>query len=244
MSALVVLPTYREAENIREVLRRIREAVPEADVLVVDDGSPDGTADLAEKEAAERGQIEVLRRDAKTGLGPAYRAGFAWGLERGHDVLVEMDADLQHDPDVLPTLIGAVGPGGHDLAIGSRYVPGGSVPGWPRNRRLISKWGNRYIGLMLRMPVRDATAGFRAYRAEILRTVGIDGVRADGYGFQIEMAYQVSRAGGSIVEIPITFRDRQLGVSKMSPDIVVEAFRLVTRWGVRDRVDRLLRRAR
>ncbi|MCB0977836.1 MAG: polyprenol monophosphomannose synthase [Acidimicrobiales bacterium] len=243
MSALVVLPTYQEAENIREVLGRIREAVSDADVLVVDDGSPDGTADLAEKEAAERGQIEVLRRTSKSGLGPAYRAGFAWGLERGYDVLIEMDADLQHDPAVLPLLIEAVGPGGADLAIGSRYVPGGAVPGWPRNRRLISKWGNRYIGLMLRMPVRDATAGFRAYRADILRTVGIDGVRADGYGFQIEMAYQVSRAGGSIVEIPITFRDRRLGVSKMSPDIVVEAFRLVTRWGIRDRLDRLRRRS-
>lgn len=243
MSPLVVLPTYQEAENIRDVLARIREAAPEASVLVVDDGSPDGTADLAEKVAGDLGNIDVLRRTEKSGLGPAYRAGFAWGLERGHDVLLEMDADLQHDPAVLPLLITAVRSGGHDLAIGSRYVPGGAVPGWPWNRRMISKWGNRYIGLMLRMPVRDATAGFRAYRADILRTIGLDGVRADGYGFQIEMAYQVSRAGGSIIEIPITFRDREKGESKMSSDIVVEAFRLVTRWGVRDRVNRLRRRS-
>ena len=155
-----------------------------------------------------------------------------------------MDADLQHDPAVLPMLITAVGSGGHDLAIGSRYVPGGAVPGWPFNRRMISRWGNRYIGLMLRMPVRDATAGFRAYRAEILQKIGIDQVRADGYGFQIEMAYQVARAGGSIIEVPIVFREREKGVSKMSPDIVVEAFRLVTRWGIRDRLARLRRRGR
>lgn len=244
MSPLVVLPTYQEAENIDEVLHRIRAAAPEAHVLVVDDGSPDGTADLAEALGAELGQIQVLRRTEKAGLGPAYRAGFAWGLERGHEILLEMDADLQHDPAVLPLLITAVGSGGHDLAIGSRYVPGGAVPGWPFNRRMISRWGNRYIGLMLRMPVRDATAGFRAYRAEILQKIGIDQVRADGYGFQIEMAYQVARAGGSIIEVPIVFRERAKGISKMSPDIVVEAFRLVTRWGLRDRWARLRRRGR
>ncbi|MBX3313644.1 MAG: polyprenol monophosphomannose synthase [Actinobacteria bacterium] len=244
MSPLVVLPTYQEAENIREVLKRIREAAPAASVLVVDDGSPDGTADIAEEVAADLGRIEVLRRSEKAGLGPAYRAGFAWGLERGHDVLLEMDADLQHDPAVLPQLIAAVDEGGADLAIGSRYVPGGAVPGWPLSRQLISRWGNRYIGVMLRMPVRDATAGFRAYRAEVLRTIGLDRVQADGYGFQIEMAYQVARSGGSIVEIPITFRDRERGESKMSPDIVVEAFGLVTRWGIRDRVARFRRSGR
>jgi dolichol-phosphate mannosyltransferase len=244
MSPLVVLPTYQEAENIREVLKRIRESAPEAAILVVDDGSPDGTADLAEEVAADLGRIDVLRRSQKAGLGPAYRAGFAWGLDRGHDILLEMDADLQHDPDVLPQLIAAVDEGGHDLAIGSRYVPGGAVPGWPMSRQLISRWGNRYIGVMLRMPVRDATAGFRAYRAEMLRTIGLDRVQADGYGFQIEMAYQVARSGGSIVEIPITFRDRERGVSKMSPDIVVEAFRLVTRWGIRDRLARFRRSSR
>lgn len=241
MSALVIIPTYQEAENIADVLGRVRRAVPEAHVLVVDDGSPDGTADLAEAAAGELGQVDVMRRPAKSGLGPSYRAGFAWGLERGHDVLIEMDADLSHDPEVLPELIATVAEGRADLAIGSRYVSGGAVPGWPAHRRLLSQWGNRYVGVMLRMPVRDATAGFRAYRADILRTIGLDRVRADGYGFQIEMAYEVSKAGGRIVEIPITFRDRIRGESKMSPNIVSEALWLVTRWGVRDRARRLRR---
>ena len=241
MSPLVVLPTYQEAENVRDVLTRVRAAVPDAHVLVVDDGSPDGTADLAAQVGEELGQIDVLRRTEKSGLGPAYRAGFGWGLERGHDVLVEMDADLSHDPDVLPDLILAVTDGGADLAIGSRYIPGGAVPGWPASRRMISKIGNRYVGLMLHMPVRDATAGFRAYRASILEKIGLERVRADGYGFQIEMAYEVSKAGGTIVEIPITFRNRFRGESKMSPNIVAEALVLVTRWGVRDRVNRIRR---
>lgn len=244
MSPLVVLPTYQEAENVQDVLRRIRAAVPEAHVLVVDDGSPDGTADLADEAGAELGQVAVLRRTEKAGLGPAYRAGFAWGMERGHDVFLEMDADGQHDPAVLPELIAAVVDGTADLAIGSRYVPGGSVPGWPRNRRLLSQWGNRYIGLMLKLPVRDATAGFRAYRRTILEKIGLERVRADGYGFQIEMAYEVAKAGGTIVEIPITFRDRERGVSKMHPGIVTEALVLVTRWGLRDRVNRLRRSTR
>ncbi len=241
MSPLVVLPTYQEAENIQPMLGRIRTSVPDAHVLVVDDGSPDGTADLAAESADQLGQIEVMRRAEKSGLGPAYRAGFAWGMERGFDVLIEMDADGQHDPAVLPELIASLHRHQADLAIGSRYVPGGAVPGWPTNRRLLSRWGNRYIGFMLRLPVRDATAGFRAYRATIIERVGLDRVHADGYGFQIEMAYEVSKAGGRIVEIPITFRDRERGVSKMSPDIVGEALKLVTRWGVRDRIARFRR---
>lgn len=241
MTALVVLPTYQEAPNIVDVLTRIRAAVPDAAILVVDDGSPDGTADLAAATAAELGSIDVLRRAAKSGLGPAYRAGFAWGLERGHEILIEMDADLSHDPEMLPKLIAAVGPGGADLAIGSRYIPGGAVPGWPASRRMLSKLGNRYVGLMLRLPVRDATAGFRAYTADILERVGLERVRADGYGFQIEMAYEVAKAGGTIVELPITFRDRERGESKMSPDIVSEALWLVTKWGMRDRWRRIRR---
>lgn len=241
MTALVIIPTYQEAENIADVLGRVRAAAPDAFVLVVDDGSPDGTADLAEATAAELGQIDVLRRASKSGLGPSYRAGFAWGLERDHTVLLEMDADLSHDPDVLPELIAAVTQGDADLAIGSRYVPGGAVPGWPAHRRWLSQLGNRYVGAMLRMPVRDATAGFRAYTASILDKVGLEQVRADGYGFQIEMAYEVSKAGGTIQEIPITFRDRARGVSKMHPNIVVEALWLVTKWGVRDRTRRLRR---
>ncbi len=243
MRALVVLPTYQEAENIQTVLGRIRDAAPEAEVLVVDDGSPDGTADLAEATGARLGQVQVLRRTEKSGLGPAYRAGFTWGLERDFDVLVEMDADLQHDPAMLPRLLDAVDTGPADLAIGSRYVAGGSVAGWPTSRRLLSQWGNRYIGLMLHMPVRDATAGYRAYRATIIEKIGLERVRADGYGFQIEMAYEVNKAGGVIVELPITFRERTQGTSKMAPNIVGEAMWLVTKWGLRDRWARLRARA-
>lgn len=241
MSPLVIIPTFQEAENIVDVLERVRDALPQGHVLVVDDGSPDGTADLAEKTAARLGSIDVLRRSSKSGLGPSYRAGFAWGIERGHDVLIEMDADLSHDPTMLPKLVEAVAPGGADLAIGSRYVPGGSVPGWPTHRRLLSQWGNRYVGMMLRMPVRDATAGFRAYTADILDRIGLDQIRADGYGFQIEMAYEVTKAGGVIREVPIEFRDRVRGVSKMHPGIITEALTLVTRWGMRDRYRRLRR---
>ncbi len=238
MAALVILPTYQEAENIRHTLNRVREVVPDAHILVVDDGSPDGTAELADEAAAELGQITVMRRPAKAGLGPAYRAGFAWGIEHGHDVLVEMDADGQHDPAVLPQLISTLETAPADLVIGSRYIPGGAVPGWPANRRILSQMGNRYIGFMLKLGVRDATAGFRAYRTTMIEKIGLERSRADGYGFQIEMAYEVSKAGGRIVEIPITFRDRQKGVSKMSPNIVGEALKLVTRWGIRDRTQR------
>ncbi|WP_426572572.1 polyprenol monophosphomannose synthase [Aquihabitans sp. McL0605] len=241
MGPLVIIPTYQEAENIDDVLGRVRECLPDARVLVVDDGSPDGTADLAEAAGERLGQIDVLRRSAKSGLGPSYRAGFAWGLERDHTVLIEMDADLSHDPEVLPALVAAVTEGGADLAIGSRYIAGGAVPGWPTHRRLLSQWGNRYVGFMLHMPVRDATAGFRAYRSAIIEKIGMEQVRADGYGFQIEMAYEVNKAGGTIQEIPIVFRDRVRGVSKMHPNIVSEALWLVTRWGVRDRVRRIRR---
>jgi dolichol-phosphate mannosyltransferase len=234
-----VLPTFDEAENVVEVLGRIRAALPAATVLVVDDGSPDGTADLAEGEAATRGQIEVMRRTGKAGLGSAYRAGFAWGLERGFDVLIEMDADLSHDPDDLPALVAATDYA--DLAIGSRYVPGGSIPEWSWHRRFLSRWGNRYSAGVLGLAVNDATSGFRAYRAEMLGKMDLDSIQADGYTFQIEMAYEVVRLGGRIVEVPIAFRDRVRGTSKMSGNIVVEALGLVTWWGIRDR---LLRRGK
>ncbi len=240
MRVLVVIPTYQEAENVVDVLDRVRATVPEADVLVVDDASPDGTADLAEAVGREREGVEVLRRAAKLGLGPAYRAGFTHGLERGYDVIVEMDADLSHDPAELPALLGAVERGA-DLAIGSRYVAGGSVPGWPRHRLLLSKAGNRFTAAVLGVPLHDATAGYRAYRAEALRALALDRVTTYGYGFQVEMAYLVLRAGGRVVEVPITFRDRVRGTSKMSLSIVGEAIRLVTWWGFRDRV---LRRGR
>jgi dolichol-phosphate mannosyltransferase len=235
VKSLVVLPTYNEAENIETVLGLVRQHVPDADVLVVDDGSPDGTADLAESWGADHGGVKVLRRPGKAGLGSAYRAGFRQGLDEGYGVLVEMDSDLQHDPAALPSLIAAV-EGGAGLAIGSRYVAGGEVPGWKLSRRLISQGGNRYAALVLGLPVRDATAGFRAYAASALAPLNLDIVRADGYGFQVEMAYILHRQGQRIVEVPITFRDRERGTSKMSSTIVVEALVLVTWWAVRDRL--------
>jgi dolichol-phosphate mannosyltransferase len=233
---LIVLPTYNEAENIVEVLDRIREALPEADVLVVDDGSPDGTADLADGWAsAHGGGVSVLRRSGKQGLGSAYRAGFAIGLDQGYDALVEMDSDLQHDPAALPSLVSAVD-NGADLAIGSRYVPGGSIPDWPKHREYLSRGGNRYASVLLGLSVRDSTAGFRCYSAAMLARIPLPRITADGYGFQIEMAYAVARRGGRIVEVPISFTDRVRGTSKMSGRIVVEALGLVTWWAIRDRV--------
>jgi dolichol-phosphate mannosyltransferase len=234
---LIVLPTYNEVANIETVLRRVRGCVPDAQVLVVDDGSPDGTADLADDVARELGRISVLRRPAPTGLGSAYRDGFRWGLDRGYDVLVEMDSDLSHDPAVLPALLGRIDDGA-DLVIGSRYVPGGKTADWPWARRAISRTGCRYAQLMLGLSTRDATSGFRAYRAGALRAVDLDSLRANGYGFQVEMAYRVAAVGGDVREIPIEFRDRTAGTSKMSPRIVVEALWLVTKWGVRDRLTR------
>lgn len=234
MRVLVVLPTYNEAGNIVEVLRRVRAAAPDVDMLVIDDGSPDGTADLAEAFGSEIGRVEVLRREDKAGLGSAYRDGFRFGLSSGYDVLVEMDSDLSHDPASLPSLIGAVEKGAA-LAIGSRYVPGGLIPRWSWSRRALSRYGNRYARWMLHLSAHDATSGYRAFRATTLGRIGLEDVRADGYGFQVEMAYLVERAGGHVTEVPIEFRDRAAGTSKMSLRIVVEAMMLVTWWGLRDR---------
>ena len=234
MRTLVVLPTFNEVESIEEVLRRTRAAVPDARILVVDDGSPDGTADTAEKLIEDLGGIDVLRRDRRRGLGDAYRAGFSWGMDHGAEALVEMDSDLSHDPDALPSLLGALAH--HDVVIGSRYVPGGSVPHWGVHRRLLSWGGNQYSALMLGLPVRDSTSGFRAYRASVLRSIDLDAVRADGYGFQIEMTYRAVQAGARLTEVPIRFVDRERGQSKMSMSIVIEALGLVTKWGVARRL--------
>lgn len=240
MRTLVVLPTYDEAANIEEVLRRLNAACPDARILVVDDSSPDGTAKIAEQVGEELGVVEVMRRPAKSGLGSAYRDGFKQGLLEGFDVMVEMDSDLSHDPAALPQLLAAVAEGA-DLAIGSRYVPGGSIPDWSWYRRALSRWGNRYAAIVLGIRVADATSGFRAYRAESLAKIDFHTIRADGYGFQIEMAHRVLLTGGSISEIPISFTDRLRGESKMSGRIVVEALVLVTWWGIRDRVLRIRR---
>jgi len=235
------MPTYNEAANIEDVLRRIRVAVPAAEVLVVDDGSPDGTASIAAALGDELGQIAVLRRTTKEGLGAAYKAGFALGLADGAEILIEMDADLSHDPSALPAIISAAEHGA-DLVIGSRYVPGGSIPNWSFGRRSLSRWGNRYAAGVLGLAINDATSGYRAYRASMLQQLDLDAVRADGYAFQIEMTYRVVRLAGSVVELPISFIDRTRGTSKMS--IVVEALVLVTAWGVRDRMVSLRTRRR
>ena len=240
---LVVLPTYNEAANIDDVLRRIRSSLPEAAVLVVDDASPDGTGNLAAALGDELGQISVLRRTAKEGLGAAYKAGFALGIADGAEILVEMDADLSHDPLALPAIVSAVRYGA-DLVIGSRYVPGGSIPNWSFGRRWLSRWGNRYAAGVLGLAVNDATSGYRAYRASMLQQLDLEAVRADGYAFQIEMTYRVVRLSGSVVELPISFIDRARGTSKMSSRIVFEALLLVTGWGVRDRMVSLRTRRR
>ena len=234
---LLITPTYQEAQNIEEFLRRARAGLPEADILVVDDNSPDGTADLADAAALNLGKIEVLRRPGKAGLGNAYRAGFAIGLARGYDILVQIDADLSHDPAVLPQLIAAL-EGGADLAIGSRYVPGGSIPNWPARRRALSKYGNAYTGFMLRTGIADATAGFRAYKAETLLLIDYSATRSKGYGFQIETAYRVAKTGKRIVEVPIIFTDRVRGHSKMSLAVMVEEMLMVSWWGIRDHIFR------
>lgn len=242
-NCLIVLPTYEEAANAATVLRRIRSVVPSAAVLVVDDGSPDGTADIAAAMGDELGSIEVIRRASKQGLGSAYREGFRWCLDRGCEIVVEMDADLSHDPADLPRLLAAIDDGA-DLAIGTRYIPGGSIPQWSWHRRLLSREGNRYAAWALRLTVHDATSGFRAYRASVLSKIDLGAVRAEGYGFQVEMAYRVAGLGGTIAEVPIQFSERVQGRSKMSTRIVVEALALVTWWGLRDRVARRGRKGR
>jgi dolichol-phosphate mannosyltransferase len=231
----VTVPTYNEAENIQMLVSRLRDAAPDATILVVDDGSTDGTADKAEALGAEFGRIEVLRRPRKMGLGSAYRAGHAIGLARGYDVMMQIDADLSHNPADVPRLLAAVERGA-DLAVGSRYVAGGSVPNWPRHRLALSLWGNRYAAGVLGIRVRDSTAGYRAYRGSILRAIDFETTTSTGYGFQVEMTYRVIRSGGRVEEVPIAFTDRVRGTSKMSWRIVVEAMTLVTWWGVRDRI--------
>ncbi|HEX3795802.1 MAG TPA: polyprenol monophosphomannose synthase [Acidimicrobiales bacterium] len=242
MRPLVVIPTYNESENIERILRRIHECLPEAGILVVDDGSPDGTGDLVKAVAAELPDVHILARNEKSGLGSAYRAGFAWGLEQGYDAMIEMDADFSHDPSALPSVLAPLA-NGYDVSIGSRYVEGGSIPNWAWHRHLLSRGGNRYASAVLGLNVADSTAGFRAYSARILKNLDLNLIRAEGYGFQIEMTYRAKQHGAAIAEVPISFVDRAAGESKMSSMIVFEALGLVTWWGL-GRVLRLARRGR
>jgi dolichol-phosphate mannosyltransferase len=235
MRTLVIIPTYLEAENIADVLGQVRAAAPAADILVVDDSSPDRTADLARAAGEDLGQVDVLVRPSKGGLGGAYRAGFKRAFAEGYEVVVQMDADLSHPPERLPALLAEVDAGA-DIAIGSRYVAGGRTTNWPFVRIVLSRAGNFYASTVLGLGVRDATAGFRAYRADILETVEASATKATGYGFQLELSYRAHRLGARIVEVPITFNDRVRGVSKMSWHIIGEAMSLVTWWGLRDRV--------
>ena len=228
MSVLVIVPTYNERDNIRELASAVRRHG--YDLLIVDDNSPDGTGAIADELAIADAGIHVLHRTEKAGLGPAYAAGFARGLEMGAEILCEMDADFSHDPNDLPRLIDAIADGA-DLAIGSRYVPGGDTEGWPWHRKALSQGGNRYAAAMLGIHVRDATAGFRAFRDTTIRKLTPEQCEASGYGFQVEMAWRTEEAGLTITEIPITFRERERGNSKMSSRIAVEAMWLVTKWG-------------
>lgn len=238
LSSLVVMPTYNERESLPHTLAALRTHVPEAEVLVVDDGSPDGTGELADSFAADDPRVHVLHRESKAGLGAAYIAGFRWGLDRSYDVLCEMDADGSHRARDLPQLLAAV-ENGADLAIGSRWVPGGAVVNWPVSRLVLSRGANVYVRTVMGLAVNDATAGFRAYRREVLEGIGLEQVESQGYCFQVDMAWRAALAGFRTVEVPIVFVERELGASKMSRDIITEALTKTTRWGVGHRVNQI-----
>ena len=244
--ALVIVPTYNEADNLAAVIRRVRDAERSADILVVDDGSPDGTGDIADAMAEADSAIHVLHRVSKQGLGAAYLAGFSWGLERGYDYLVEMDADGSHPPERLPAMLAAAHDGA-GLVIGSRWVPGGAVRNWPLHRLLLSRGANTYARFILGVPVRDATAGYRVFRRETLRAIDLDSVSSRGYCFQIDLTLRTDDERIGIHEVPITFVERERGESKMSGSIVAEALARVTLWGISRRVravrSRLVRHA-
>ncbi|MEO6988110.1 MAG: polyprenol monophosphomannose synthase [Aquihabitans sp.] len=237
MRNVVVVPTYQEAGNVDRFLRTVRASAPNVDILIVDDNSPDGTGEIAEKVAADLGRISVLHRSAKDGLGAAYRQAFGQVLAEDYDVIVQMDCDLSHDPAMIPALIAAVADGA-DCAIGSRYVPGGATPDWPLRRQLLSRYGNRYTSAVLGLDIADATSGFRAYRAETLRRIDVGTTTSTGYAFMGELAHRMVREGMKIEEIPITFVDRTYGTSKMSTRIIVESMVLVTGRGIKARLGR------
>lgn len=235
MHVLVIVPTYDEVENIENIIKAVRSLG--YDILVVDDASPDGTGAIADEHAATDAGVRVLHRPQKAGLGPAYAAGFDLGLELGYDILCEMDADFSHTPSDLTRLVAAV-ESGADLAVGSRYVSGGSTEDWPWYRKAISQGGNTYARMMLGLTIKDATSGFRAFRDTTIRKIDPSTCKSSGYGFQVEMAWRTESAGLDITEVPITFRDRLYGESKMNARIAIEAMALVTRWGIERRVGR------
>ncbi len=237
LRVLVLIPTYNERENLPLIVERVLASVPTADVLVVDDGSPDGTGDIADKLAANEERVQVLHRTAKAGLGAAYVAGFRVGLAAGYDVLVEMDADGSHAPEQLPRLLEAVGHS--DLVLGSRWVPGGQVINWPKFREVLSRGGNLYTRLALGINLHDATGGYRAYRREVLQTIDLSAISSQGYCFQVDLAWRAVQAGFRVTEVPITFAERERGESKMSGNIVREALLRVTEWGVAHRAAQL-----
>ncbi|WP_216204624.1 polyprenol monophosphomannose synthase [Amycolatopsis aidingensis] len=234
---LVIIPTYNERENLAPILRRLHAALPEAHALVVDDGSPDGTGELADELAAGNERVHVLHRTEKAGLGAAYVAGFRWGLARDYGVLVEMDADGSHPPEDLPRMLEALTDA--DLVIGSRYVPGGSIVNWPLRRHVLSRGANIYSMLMLGVWVRDITAGYRAYRREVLQKLPLDEIASHGYCFQIDLTWRTVDAGFTVAEVPITFTEREIGESKMSGSIIREAFFRVAQWGLQRRAQQL-----
>jgi dolichol-phosphate mannosyltransferase len=238
---LVIIPTYNESESLPGVIERLRRAVPDADVLIADDNSPDGTGLLADDLATRDSHIHVLHRAGKEGLGKAYLAGFAWGLERGYDVLVEMDADGSHRPEELPRLLAQMPHA--DVVLGSRWVPGGSVVNWPASRRLLSQGGSLYTRMALGIPTRDATGGYRAYRASALASLDLATVESNGYCFQIDLLWRALQRGLVVREVPITFVEREAGTSKMSNRIVREALLNVTRWGASHRWAQVSRRS-
>ncbi len=225
---LIVTPTYNERDNLEALAAGVFEVLPEVHILVVDDGSPDGTGDLAEEMAARDPRIQVMHRAGKRGLGTAYLAGFAWGLERGYEYIFEMDADLSHDAKYLPSFIGAL-EGGADLVIGSRNIPGGDVEGWGPFRRFLSKGGSLYSRTILGLEVRDLTSGYKAFRSTELESFKLDEVQSEGYSFQIELTYRAVLKGFRVAEVPIVFVDRRAGQSKMSGNIFREAVVMVPR---------------
>jgi dolichol-phosphate mannosyltransferase len=234
---LVIIPTYNESENIARIITRTREAVPDAHILIADDNSPDGTGKLADQIASADDHVHVMHRLGKEGLGAAYLAGFEWGLNAGYDVLIEMDADGSHQPEQLPELLTALA--NADLVLGSRWVAGGRVVNWPRSREVLSRGGNLWTRMMLGIPLRDATGGFRAFRRETLLGLGLDNVASAGYCFQVDLAWRALKAGFRVVEVPITFVEREYGASKMSQRIVIEALVRTTLWGVAHRAKQL-----